>query len=513
MIEQQGRLIAGRYRLIEQIGSGAMGVVWRGRDELLDRTVAVKELLLRAGLAPREADRARQRSLREGRIAARLQHPHAIAVYDVADDGGRPVLIMEYLPSRSLATVLAERGTLSQDEVADLGAHVSDALAAAHAAGIIHRDVKPGNILLGADGTTKITDFGISRAVGDVTVTATGVFAGTPAFLSPEVARGADPGPASDVFSLGSTLYAAVEGAPPFGVTENAIAMLHAVSSGQVPPPRNAGRLGDVLMRMLADEPAARPSMVAVHDDLRAVAAAPVRRSAGMPAPTLVAPAAGLPPATRIDLPPARPKSRLPVLLAALALLALVGVAILISSLSQETGTPAVGPTPPGTTTPRPPATTTPPPTRQAASPAMLEQAVREYYALVPEETDEAWERLGPGLQAQGKESYQEFWDTIEDLVVTSAPQATGDTVTVGFEYTAEDRGRLREVHRLGMVVVDGVPLIDSDQLVSSTRLGGEEEGDKDEDKRQEERDKLEEEREKREEEQKKREEEREEGD
>ncbi|MDQ3154293.1 MAG: protein kinase, partial [Actinomycetota bacterium] len=273
------RLVADRYRLDERIGSGAMGVVWRAHDERLDRTVAVKQLLLQPGLSAAEAADSRARAMREGRIAARLQHPHAISVFDVAlgpdgegGEGTEPWLVMEYLPSRSLATVLAEQGPLPPREVARIGRQVADALAAAHGAGIVHRDIKPGNVLLGEDGTVKITDFGISRASWDVTVTRTGVLAGTPAYFAPEVARGEVPGPASDVFSLGATLYTAVEGAPPFGLDENTLALLRAVADGKVHPPQRAGPLHAVLMRLLRDDPAERPVMAGARDMLAGIA-------------------------------------------------------------------------------------------------------------------------------------------------------------------------------------------------------------------------------------------------
>uniref|UniRef100_UPI0039BF7300 serine/threonine-protein kinase n=1 Tax=Lentzea alba TaxID=2714351 RepID=UPI0039BF7300 len=249
-----------------------MGVVWTAHDERLHRTVAVKQLLLQPGLAEADTDEAKRRAMREGRIAARLQHPHAVAVYDVAEDDSQPWLIMEYLPSKSLSAVLSERGTLPPRDVASIGMQVASALAAAHNAGIVHRDIKPGNVLLGDDGTVKITDFGISRATGDVTVTATGMLAGTPAYLAPEVAKGYDPGSPSDVFSLGSTLYAAIEGTPPFGLSENTIALLHKVASGKVDPPRNAGPMTALLMRLLRAEPEDRPTMAEARDALASVA-------------------------------------------------------------------------------------------------------------------------------------------------------------------------------------------------------------------------------------------------
>ncbi|KAA2264645.1 protein kinase [Solihabitans fulvus] len=297
-MSDDGRLVAGRYLLGKRIGSGAMGIVWQAQDQRLHRTIAVKQLLLQPGLSAAESDEAKQRSMREGRIAARLQHPHAIAVYDVAEDDGQPWLIMEYLPSKSLSAVLSERGTLPPREVARIGTQVASALAAAHNAGIVHRDVKPGNVLLGDDGTVKITDFGISRATGDVTVTATGMLAGTPAYLAPEVAKGYDPGPPSDVFSLGSTLYAAIEGMPPFGLNENTIALLHQVASGQITPPRQAGPLTAMLMKLLRPEPEDRPTMAQAKEELAAVAAGrSIPDNALAAGPPLAQPWRGAPPA------------------------------------------------------------------------------------------------------------------------------------------------------------------------------------------------------------------------
>lgn len=272
-----GRLVAGRYRLLERIGGGGMGAVWLGRDELLDRRVAVKQVLLAAGADPETTDQQRLRALREGRIAARLSHPHAISVYDVALEQGVPWLVMEYLPSRSLAAVLAEDGPLRTDQAAQVGAQLADALAAVHAAGIVHRDVKPANVLIGRgdriDGLVKITDFGISHASGDVTLTQTGQITGTPAFLAPEVAQGSEMTPASDVFSLGATLYTCVEAEPPFGMDDNALRLLHRVAGGEIRPPRHAGSLEKPLLAMLARDPADRPGMPEVRDVLVKLAA------------------------------------------------------------------------------------------------------------------------------------------------------------------------------------------------------------------------------------------------
>jgi serine/threonine protein kinase len=256
-----GGLIACRYRLMARLGSGSMGVVWQAYDEALHRIVAIKQLALPWGFSNNDGDELTSLAMREGRITARLQHSHVIAVLDVVQHHGYPCLIMEYLPSRSLAIVLSAHGVLVHEAVASIGNQISSALAAAHEAGVVHRDIKPGNVLLADDGTAKITDFGVSHAVGDPTVTAPGILVGTPAYLAPEVAQGHRAGFASDVFSLGSTLYTALEGTPPFGVDDNAVALLDRVASGEIIPPRRCGALTPLLLHLLERHPENRPTM------------------------------------------------------------------------------------------------------------------------------------------------------------------------------------------------------------------------------------------------------------
>ena len=275
-----GQLIAGHYRLVEHIGSGAMGVVWRAVDVRLERSVAIKQILPQPGVSEAERDNMRQRAMREAKNAARFQHPNAIVVFDVAEHGGDPCLVMEYLNGPSLSAVLAEKGTLPVGQVARIGEQVAAALVAAHRAGIVHRDVKPGNILIDETGTAKITDFGISRAAGDMTLTQTGLIGGTPAYLAPELARGADPVPSSDVFALGATLYQAIEGQTPYGNTTNQLALLYAAANGQVNPPTQAGPATALLMSLLRSEAAERPSMAEARERLAALAT-------GEPAPPL----------------------------------------------------------------------------------------------------------------------------------------------------------------------------------------------------------------------------------
>ncbi|WP_405497876.1 serine/threonine-protein kinase [Nocardia sp. NBC_00511] len=259
-------MIAGHYRLVERIGSGGTGVVWRAVDQRLERSVAIKQIITQPSLSDADKDIVKQRAAREARNAARFQHPNAIVVFDITEHEGDPCLIMEYLPSQSLAVVLSAQGTLPLPQVARIGEQVASALIAAHRAGIVHRDVKPGNILLGDNGAVKITDFGIAKSKGDVTLTATGLISGTAAYLAPEVARGAEPTPAADVFALGATLFHSLEGEPPYGTNPNPLALLYAAANGQISEPRNAGPLSDLLLSLLSFEPEDRPSMTDVRD-------------------------------------------------------------------------------------------------------------------------------------------------------------------------------------------------------------------------------------------------------
>ncbi|MGN6743051.1 MAG: serine/threonine-protein kinase [Amnibacterium sp.] len=264
-------LLSQRYRLVKVIAAGGMGVVWEGWDELLERPVAVKQLRTQPGVSEEEAETAKNRAMREARIAARLHHPNAVPVFDAVEQDGQPCLVMQFVPSTPLSAVLRDDGPIAPREAARIGAQIASALAAAHELGIVHRDVKPGNVLLAEDGRALISDFGISRALGDSTLTSTGLVHGTPAYLAPEVARGDESSFSSDVFSLGSTLHAAVEGAPPFGADANSIAVLHRVAMGDFTPPRHAGALAPLLLEMLAADPARRPSMRDVATRLEAL--------------------------------------------------------------------------------------------------------------------------------------------------------------------------------------------------------------------------------------------------
>jgi len=218
-----GRVIAGRYLLAQPIGRGAMGMVWRAHDQLLDREVAVKEVILSASIGADERRNAYQRTLREARTAARLSHRGVVTVYDVAEEDGRPWIVMELVPSRSLDQVLMTEGPMKALRAGRVGQQLLAALAAAHAAGVLHRDVKPSNVLIavdrsggGWDERAVLTDFGIAQFEGDPRLTQTGMVMGSPGFTAPERIRGGDATPASDLWSLGATIYAAVEGRGPY---------------------------------------------------------------------------------------------------------------------------------------------------------------------------------------------------------------------------------------------------------------------------------------------------------
>ncbi len=277
-------LVAGRYRLQSRLGGGGMGTVWLARDTLLGRDVALKQIARTAGLAADQAEALRTRALHEGRILSRLTGPHITHVFDVTLDQGAPWIVLEYLPSCSLAQVLHMTGTLPAQQVAQIGAQVADAMVAAHSAGILHRDIKPGNILIADRGTTagivKISDFGIARAVSaeaadqpDPAGVGADVIVGTPAYFAPEIARGHEPTPASDVFSLGAALYTAIEGLPPFGVDEDHSVVLHNVARGEINAPHSEHPAMGVVLAMLHPDPTRRPTMDDARDSLARVAA------------------------------------------------------------------------------------------------------------------------------------------------------------------------------------------------------------------------------------------------
>jgi serine/threonine protein kinase len=531
-MSERDALIAGRYRLVKRLGIGGMGSVWEARDERLQRIVALKLLHPRPGVSEAEAQMAKDRAMREARITARLHHPHAVPVFDVVEHEGQPCLIMQYLPSRSLHDILAEKRTLPTDEVALIGAEVASALAAAHEAGIVHRDIKPANILISEDGSAKITDFGISHALGDAALTSTGMVTGTPAYLAPEVARGGESSQASDVYSLGATLYTAVEGAPPFGTDANPMALLHRVASGTITPPERAGALAPLLLAMLAAAPEGRPPMTEVTRsleslDLSLAGAAAAETTAVLPAETRplttrppVEPTATLPvapppsaatPSAREQLAehepgPRRSRAWLGVLalLLALGLVAFVLFQLLggegdrppaAPPASTPASTPTTSPTPtsgrssattatsPPTATTTPPATTSAPRTTATGTPtatqtttgqstaAQLSQAITSYYALLPDNTDAGWSRLTTRYQtttARNRETYDSFWAGIDRVDVSRASGTPPSAAVATLTYHYADGRVVVDRTAFSLVRDDGILKIDSHRVLGS---------------------------------------------
>ncbi|WP_428961922.1 serine/threonine-protein kinase [Micromonospora fluostatini] len=257
MSDAQPQLVANRYRLISPLGQGGMGRVWKARDEVLHRDVAIKELVPPPGLTNDERREMRERSLREARAIARLNNVNVVRIFDVLRTDGDPWIVMEYVASKSLQDTIAEDGPVTPARAVEIGLGVLGALKAAHRAGVMHRDVKPGNVLLGNDGRVVLTDFGLATIPGDPNVTRTGMVLGSPAYISPERARDGTTGPEADLWSLGATLYAAVEGKSPYA-RPSAIATLAALATEPMPPPKNAGPLKAVLTGLLRKDPAER---------------------------------------------------------------------------------------------------------------------------------------------------------------------------------------------------------------------------------------------------------------
>ncbi|MEU1004882.1 serine/threonine-protein kinase [Streptomyces tibetensis] len=272
--DNRERLLAGRYRLGKVLGRGGMGTVWRAQDETLGRTVAVKELRFPSNIDEEEKRRLITRTLREAKAIARIRNNSAVTVFDVVQEDDRPWIVMELVEGKSLAEVIREDGLLDPKRAAEVGLAVLDVLRSAHREGILHRDVKPSNVLIAEDGRVVLTDFGIAQVEGDPSITSTGMLVGAPSYISPERARGHKPGPAADLWSLGGLLYAAVEGAPPYD-KGSAIATLTAVMTEPLEEPKNAGPLADVIHGLLTKDPAQRLDDAGARAMLNSVLHAP----------------------------------------------------------------------------------------------------------------------------------------------------------------------------------------------------------------------------------------------
>jgi serine/threonine protein kinase len=499
-----------------------MGTVWLCRDDVLGREVALKQV----GTLPGEATPDLARALREARSSAALNHRNVVAIYDAIEEGDEIWLVMEYVPSRTLAEIVAQDGALPPSRVVWIGAQVADGLAAAHARRTIHRDVKPGNILVTDDDLAKISDFGIARTHGDAQLTQVGLVIGTPAYFSPELARGAEPSPAADVWALGATLYAAVEGRPLYPEQANPIATLTAIASGAPPRAASAGFLAEPISRMLDPDPTSRWSMADVahvlhrlrdqhaSDDTRAqtaaftagsAASAPVSRPAveEPPATTQVTPAhrptgdgvssASVPSPPAADQPRGRGGRALVAgLVALLALVAVAGFMLLndrdenptasdpsgardtsSSSPASPEQSPEQSPEPSPEESAQSPSTEspTPEPSDEAAPVGSTEgeQFVTSYYGELPEDTRSGWAKLSPEFQSGvgSYGNYRGFWSGFSAVDVTGVTSPEDGVVDVSLTYTHADGRTEDEVRRIYLEAANGGYLVVDDEIIN----------------------------------------------
>jgi len=464
--------VADRYTLDREIGRGGSGAVWLGRDELLGREVALK----RVGMPPGAVDADTLRAEREARLAARVNHPHVVAVFDLVETADSHWLVMEYVAGTTLAKAIATRGPMPPDTAAPLLAKIADALAAAHAADIVHRDVKPSNILIGDDGSVKLTDFGIARGVADASLTQTGLVTGSPAYLSPEVASGASATTASDVWSLGATMFHALAGRPPYDVGDNVLGGMYKIVNEEPPRLRDAGWLAPLLEMTMTRDPAQRPTMADVRDYLHArpgvrpepaVDRTPTRESPAVDSATASMAAVPPPPPAppRSDDPPAPTRSdaertdrrrrvgMLAVVAAALAAVAaVIGVVMVIASGGDDEA-PLAGDVTSASeeqqNSPTDPTTSEEPEQPTAAE---LEDFATSYVRTASQDPGAGFAQLTAAYQRQSPD-YRRFWGRMsnpEILRVSADPEAM--TVTYRYKYEFPGVGNRTETVTLELV-------------------------------------------------------------
>ncbi len=476
-----------------------MGAVYHCADERLGREVAVKQV----GRTPGESVTDQARALREARSTAALNHPHVVSVYDAVAEDDHIWLVMEYVPGRTLAQLMREDGPLPPTRAARICVQVAEGLAAAHELGTVHRDVKPGNILVAEGDVAKISDFGIARTAGDATLTQTGMLSGTPAYLAPEVARGDDPGPASDVWGLGATLFAAVEGRPLFENKGNALALLAVIAAASEPPsPERAGPLAGPIRRMLDPDPTSRWSMADVVPALHRLEEHPAHgeettketpvlavtepvpaAAAASGAPRDPAPEEAGTGAVPTSAPPPRRRVSGAGLLAAglVALLAMVIVGLVLfaddpagppaadGSRGEDSSPTASDPEPENTadSTPEETEPTTEEPTESTGSApagaAGRTEFVEDYYAVLPEDTRAGYELLSPSYQERTSYAdYDGFWSTVDDVTVQETAPAGPRAVDVTLLYNGSDD----EVRRIYLEQGESSWLITDDEII-----------------------------------------------
>ncbi|WP_183095833.1 serine/threonine-protein kinase [Nocardioides stalactiti] len=448
--------VADRYALGREIGRGASGAVWEARDEVLGRVVALKRIGLPAGASSYDLERAE----REARLAARVNHPNVIAVYDFVADRDHHWLVTEYVDGTDLASVIRERGRFSADEAAPLLLQAAEALAAAHRLDIVHRDVKPSNILIARDGQVKLSDFGIARAIADASLTQTGLVTGSPAYLAPEVATGGSGTPASDVWAFGTTIFHLLAGQPPYATTGDSAVLGTLYRIAHDPPPRlaDAGWLGPLLEATMDKDPARRPTMDDVVTYLRArPAMPPIAASQPLPGPgtTATATAAMLPvPPAPPAIPAARPSTRSadPLRIAAIgvaAVIVLAVIGVLLLNAGDDTDRSA---TPEDSTSQTDGADGSDAPTQDLPTTEELEAFATTYVETAADDPAAGFALLTPSYQ-QRSPGYAEFWGTIKkpEILDVSADPA-GMTVTYTYRYQQKKVGNREETVTLRVV-------------------------------------------------------------
>jgi serine/threonine protein kinase len=453
-----------------------MGAVWLGRDTLLGRDVALKRIGLMPGAQAPDLERAE----REARLAARLNHPHVVAVYDLVEDSDHTWLVMEYVAGTTLSAFVKRDGALTADEAAPLMRQAADALAAAHGAGIIHRDVKPSNILVNSAGEVKLTDFGIARAEADASLTQTGLVTGSPAYLAPEVASGSTATEAADVWSLGATLFHLLAGRPPYNVNDNLMGALYRIVHEEPPRLATAGWLAPLLERTMTREPGDRWSMTQVRDFLDrrpGVAARPAAALAAAvddegtrtlqptaPAPAPLSPLTAAPVAAPSSAPaPAleRRRSRWPYVAAAAVVLVVVLVAGAAYLGSRGHGSPAASPgTHPSSGSGHSSSPATPSQT------AAIRSFITTYLSTVTTDQAKSWAMLTSSFQEQsgGFGKYLRFWQGYTSATphnITSDPDAM--TVTYDVDYVKTDNSTASDHVTLNLVPFGSSYLIESE--------------------------------------------------
>lgn len=473
------RLIAGRYRLRAEIGRGGMGVVWLAEDELLGREIALK----RIGYGPGSAAPDAARAAREARLAATLSHAHVVAVFDLAHEGDQQWLVMEHVEGVDLGRLVRERGALDPDTSARLLSQAADALAAAHRAGIVHRDVKPSNMLVTSNGQVKLTDFGIARGEADATLTATGLMTGSPAYLAPEVASGSPARPASDVWSLGATLFHALTGTAPYEVSGNVIGALYRIVHEDPPRPRDAGWLAPLLEATMTKDPSARWSMAEVAAFLARGPHEPKPQPQPPPQPRPQArpqakpqaqaqtqpdprpqPLAQSQPDPRRDPPVDRRRRPWALMLAAALVLAAIVLGGAVVGRLLTGGTPTAGEQT-GSASPTEEPSPDNPATDGVVTAREIRKFTRDYLKTVTSDPQAGWDSLTPAFQAEsgGFEGYNGWWSQVDSARLDSVdpdPDQMAVSYTVTYSMvdgsTRSDQVSLRLVDNGERLLIDG---------------------------------------------------------